>query len=550
MIFILIFILTGELKSQQDQNFEYKTTEFGIANHTGNSYQGSGISAFDFDSDGWVDLCFGTDLGDEIHMYRNIEGNSFQRISGLIPNGRLQKQILWVDFDNDKDYDLFVTARSGQNSLYVNDGNFNFTDVTQSSGLAIENSASCGAVFGDVNNDGYLDLFVSNLVPSSKFYINNGDGTFTDSTEIFEPNATSTLNFVAAFVDFDNDGDLDLYKSNDKHHANQLFENEGNLVFTEVGAIHSANIVINAMNTGVGDINNDGDWDLFVTDGPDPGSTLLKYNGQQYENLNPSSNTDFNSWTWGGVFSDFDNDGFEDIYVSSMIALSTDQNKLYFNNGDETFTEQETSNMPYDFKKSYATVTADFNNDGKIDIATNNGSNTLPSVWINQIENNNNFIKINLVGRYSNKDAIGTRIEVYSDNETFYRLTNCGINYLSQQSQYYHIGIGSNNSIDSIKLVWPRGKSSTYRNVEINQLVSFNEALDYPIYACDNNRVNYFDMNPIPEGIYNEKNYISSGSIPAGDSTSFKYNEFVNLESNFTVNLGANFTIEMKLCYP
>ena len=266
----------------------------------------------------------------------------------------------------------------------------------------------------------------------SRFYINNGEGTFIDSTEIFEPNFTTTLNFVAAFVDFDNGGDLDLLKNNDKQHANQLFENKGNLVFTDVASSANANIIIIAMNTAVGDINNDGFWDFFITDGPNPGSTLLKYDGLPFENLNPSSGTDFHSWTRGGVYTDFDKYGFEDFYVSSAIALSIDQNKLFFKNGDETFTEQDATHMPFDFKKSYATIAADFNNDGKLDIATDNSDYVLSAWWINQIDNNNNFIKINSMGRNSNRDTIGSKIEVYSGNDTYYRHTNCRIIFLSK----------------------------------------------------------------------------------------------------------------------
>ncbi len=532
------------------QNFINSTESFGINSHVGNTHLGSGLSVFDFDNDGWEDLSFGTDLGDEIHFYKNINGTHFQRISGLIADGSNQKAVVWVDFDNDNDYDLFIASFNNQNKLFQNNGSFNFTDITTSSGLVIENSASYGAVFADVNKDGFLDLYVSNWTDVNRFYINDGAGAFVEQSGLIEADSTYHLNFASGFFDFDNDGDVDLYKSNDRFYENQLFRNDGNLQFTDVGNSVNANIVINAMNVAVGDINNDGLWDLYITDGPDPGCTLLSYNGSTYENLNPSSNSHIDSWIWGASFADFDNDGFQDIYASSSIPLASHPNELLFNNGDETFTKQDHSNMPADFKKSYATVTGDINNDGKMDIITSNNSNALPSLWLNNIANNSNYIKIHLIGAQSNSAAIGSRIEIYCGNDKYYRFTQCGTNYMAQESQYQHVGILHHQKVDSIKVTWPRGQKSTYRNIEVNQLVSFHERLDYPIYACSNKPDEFYDNKPIRKGEFFEKYINASGTVSLPDTVQLKFEKQIELAPDFQVKLGSHFITSQSSCYP
>ena len=187
-LYLLLFIISQPSKSQI--TYHDITDSLGLYHTYPLGFYSGGVAFYDFDGDGWDDLSLASPGGDSLKFYKNM-GGSFQQVS-LLQTDPLEesKQILWADYDNDGDKDLFVTHFLAENKLYQNDGNMNFTDVTAAAGLVTPDRATYGACFGDYDKDGWLDLYVvnyslglSNPIPQRNFLFRNvGDGTFEETT--------------------------------------------------------------------------------------------------------------------------------------------------------------------------------------------------------------------------------------------------------------------------------------------------------------------------------------------------------------------------------
>lgn len=434
---------------------------------------GTGVSLVDFNNDGWDDITLGTGKGRHVLFYTNNGDGTFSQLAPLVNVTSHTKMVLWVDYDNDGDKDLYLNGFDEPNRLYQNDGSLNFTDVTAAAGLPLRNDPSWGASFGDYNNDGWLDLYVCNRDKdnwSNYLYKNNGDGTFTDVTDASKAGDKAQLTFQSNFVDYNNDGYQDLYMANDRLYGNSLYKNDGFGVFSDVSDASGAGIVIDAMNTGHGDINNDGFWDIYVTNTPNGGNYLLRNNGDEtFTDIATTAGVRYFDFTWAGNFLDFDNDGDVDLYVSCMVDHPTRPNHLYVNqwmeNGTETFL---TTSLENDNVGSFANAFFDLNEDGLLDmVVPNNGSDSV-EVWQNVVENENNYVKFTLEGTLSNRDGIGTVIEVWADGVRYMRSLAAGDAYLNQNSNKVHVGIGDNVAVDSVIIRWLSGLSDRLLNPAIN----------------------------------------------------------------------------------
>lgn len=224
LVFLLLYNDSSPLISQA---FIDEALFAGVSTSFGSSYYGGGVSFVDFDRDGWDDLTIATDYGDSILFYKNNGKSTFQKLTSLVGDTSLVRAMLWVVIDNDYDLDLFITSHpfdidipSGrQDRLYENSGGLNLVDITFTSGLLVQNDDSFGASFGDFDEDGDLDLYISNRIDQSIFYQNNGNKTFTDITSsvgIIIPSnpEDDDPDMCSAFIDFDNH--LDLYAVTDK----------------------------------------------------------------------------------------------------------------------------------------------------------------------------------------------------------------------------------------------------------------------------------------------------------------------------------------------
>ncbi|MEZ4793658.1 MAG: FG-GAP-like repeat-containing protein [Gelidibacter sp.] len=360
------------------------------------------------------------------------------------------------------DYDA-----NGYNDLLYGDGNgvtfmranSNGTAYTEISGP--QDVFSQRSNFVDINNDGHLDAFVCHDVAPSVSYINDGSDNlvFTNSNGL--GNYATGGNYASTWIDFDNDGDIDMFMAkcggNEARRTNQLYRNNGNGTFTEIGASAGLADIIQTWSSAWGDYDNDGDMDVYVGSSTGYDHKLMRNNGDNtFTDVTSSANVGTAEIGHENVPGDFDNDGNLDIYSNGSIL---------FGNGDLTFTVNNSLTVP-----DVGSI-GDINNDGFLDffygsVYKNNG-------------NSNNWIKIatvgNTAGGYSNINGIGARVEINTDSGTQIRDVRSGEGFRYMHSLNTHFGIGANTSVNYVKVIWPSGVVDNILNPNINELLIINE---------------------------------------------------------------------------
>jgi len=483
----IIFLIFSNLSYAQ-LAFDDVAAQIGVDYSYGDSEYGGGVSFADFDNDGWDDITYASENGVDLYFFKNTNG-AFNLVTfNGISNTSKAKQVIWVDYDNDGDKDFFVTAIEGKNAFYSNDGEMNFTDISSTIGIFQTDLFTYGASFGDIDNDGDLDLFISNRSPEDHNYLyRNDSGIYVDITGTSGISLEGQLSFCSIFFDYDKDGLQDIYVSNDKEeNINRLYKNLGDGVFQDVSESSNAGVDVSAMSTTLGDFNNDGWFDIYITNTPFSqvssiqGNVLLKNNGDgTFTNVATETGTSFDSVGWGSVFLDADNDGLLDIYVSSSENGngSLISSAFYHQQDDETFTIPQDIGFNTDLRESYTNAIGDINNDGKPEIVVGNDTDN-NFLWQNNTLNENNWLKVKLEGVVSNKDGIGNTIEINVDGQSQYRYTLAGEGYLSQNSFYEFFGTGLSNLIDYVKVTWTStGATETFNNIEANQSITIKEGI-------------------------------------------------------------------------
>ena len=522
----IIFLIFSNFSYAQIA-FEDVANQIGVNYSYGDSEYGGGVSFADFDNDGWDDITYASENGVDLYFFKNTNGVFNLVTFNGISNVSKAKQVIWVDYDNDGDKDFFVTAIEGKNTFYSNDGEMNFTDISSTIGIFQTDLFTYGASFGDIDNDGDLDLFISNRSPEDHNYLyRNDSGIYVDITGTSGISLEGQLSFCSIFFDYDKDGLQDIYVSNDKEeNINRLYKNLGDGVFQDVSVSSNAGVDVSAMSTTLGDFNNDGWFDIYITNTPFSqvssiqGNVLLKNNGDgTFTNVATETGTSFDSVGWGSVFLDADNDGLLDIYVSSSENGngSLISSAFYHQQDDETFIIPQDIGFNTDLRESYTNAIGDINNDGKPEIVVGNDTEN-NFLWQNNTSNENNWLKVKLEGVISNKDGIGNTIEISVDGQSQYRYTLAGEGYLSQNSFYEFFGTALSNLIDFIKVTWTAtGVTETFNNIEVNQSITIKEGI----------------------GILNDNNYIVEDLLsiypnPSNDGVfklSTKNNESITLK--------------------
>lgn len=500
-LFFVFLIYLSSLNSQI--SFSDQTINLGIEVVCGNTELGNGITFFDYDNDGWDDISIATVEGDPIRFFKNINGNFVEQILNIEDNNKQNKQINWVDIDNDGDNDLFTTSNNSSIKIYENLGNMIMLDITDSSGMLTDSFPTYGASWGDYNNDGYLDVFLSmfDLTTPNILYKNNGDKTFTlVNAEVGLLNS-GYLSFCSAFIDYDNDGDQDIYVANDRHHIpNLMYRNNGDNTFTEVGTVTGTDLYIGAVTITVEDINSDGWLDIYVTnDAPDDSILLLNNSDGTFSNASNSYGVAFNSTGWGAVFLDAENDMDLDLYVSGSTngtVVNELSSAFYENNNDGSFNLNESATIN-DNAISYSNAIGDTNNDGLPEIVVNNYLHDNIFLWENTSSSNNNWLKVSLEGTTSNRMGVGSLIEISVNGEKQYRYTLCGEGYLSQNSGIELFGLGTSTTVDYVKVKWLSGIEDIIYNVNSNQVLNIVEGSE-TLHADDLSQNNALTYGPNP----------------------------------------------------
>ncbi|MTE25346.1 FG-GAP-like repeat-containing protein [Winogradskyella ouciana] len=480
LISIIIVLAASPYNLFAQISFNNFATEVGINVVCGNTYLGNGISFYDYDNDGWDDITIASADGDPIRFLKNINGSFVEQTLNIDQNNWQNRQVNWVDIDNDGDNDLFVTSDDTHVRLYENIGNMIMNDITNTSGMLIETFYVYGASWGDYNNDGFLDVFLSirDYDTPNILYKNNGDNTFTLANAEAGLLSEGMLSFCSAFLDYNNDGYQDIYVSNDKPNThNLLYKNNGDGTFTEVSQISGSDVYIDAMSVTVDDINSDGWLDIYITN-DDSDSVLLLNNGDEtFTDIAVSAQVTFNSLGWGAVFIDADNDKDLDLYVSGETNGTVPgylSSAFYINNNDGTYSISNSS-VPNDYASSFSNAIGDTDNDGYPEIVVNNINHDNIFLWKNNTEPNNNWLKVKLEGTQSNRNGIGSFIEISINGEKQYRYTLCGEGYLSQNSATESFGLGTAEVVDYVKVKWLSGIEDVIYNVSSNQLLNITE---------------------------------------------------------------------------
>jgi len=481
LLFSNLFILFVFFSATSQISFTESAISLGVTGNYGTipGGFGGGISFCDFDGDGWDDLTFATAFGSTIRLYKNNSGTFSQiSLSGVTLDTNETRQVIWIDYDNDGDKDLFVATHDGSNKLYQNNGSFSFTDVTTTAGFSTAAQYTIGCSWGDYNNDGLLDAFLCFRDPAqtipNKLYKNNGDGTFADVTAVAGmDNTTGHLSFCSAFFDYDNDGWQDIYIANDKQsNKNIMYHNNGDGTFTDTSITTGTDLAIDAMSTTICDADNDGFLDIYITN-TFAGNVFLKNNGDgTFTDIAATNGTLMQSIAWGSVFLDADNDMDCDLYVSGMLTSASPlPSAFYENNGSGSFTIPVNAGFQNDDAVSFSNAIGDVDNDGYPDLSVANFSPRNHFVFKNN-NSANNYLKVKLQGTTSNRDGIGSWIQAYNNGAPQNRYTLAGEGYTSQNSNSEFFGLSANTVVDSLKIKWLSGTVDVLYNVVANQTIT------------------------------------------------------------------------------
>jgi hypothetical protein len=494
---------------------------------------GPGVCVADFDGDGYQDIYFvnGRDLykrgvATRNALYRNNGDGTFADVTKTagVPGNAYGLGCVWGDYDNDGFPDLYVT-QYGKNILYHNNGDGTFTDVTDKAhvgGTDFGTVFHTGATFFDYDKDGKLDLYVggyANFAAASQrtcaigysvatscrptvyggtpavLYHNNGDGTFTNVTKtakIFQPKG---LNLSVGAADYDNDGWPDLFVANDGIEA-YLYHNNHNGTFTEVAvtsgmALTSNGSAMAAMCISLGDYDNDGYLDLYISDFQLSSDHVWHNDGTGFfDEVSDSVGVTVptrNVLSFGGGFFDYDNDGWLDLFIANghvyeEVERVTPEihykqiNSLFHNDARGRFVEV-TKTSGDGFAKPYAgrgAAFADFDNDGNIDIVVANAGDP-PLLLQNGGGAGNHFLNFKLIGTKSNRDAMGARIKLRAGDLSQIREISGGGSYLSQSDLRAHFGLGQHSRADTVEVSWPSGAHQVFRDVEADKFYVIEE---------------------------------------------------------------------------
>ncbi|MCB1864721.1 MAG: VCBS repeat-containing protein [Chromatiales bacterium] len=506
--------------------------------HSIQNFIHAGASWGDYDGDGDDDLWVSAARGGR--LYRNDGNTGFQEITE--PSGITaypgSSGGLWADYDADGDQDLLVLYYgvlrdhrwyAQTNMLWRNNGDGTFTDATRQAGLVLPNHTTAAA-WGDYDNDGDLDLYVSNYgtmiaetnddgvyniqsvrSEPNQLFRNQGDGSFVEVAELagvagfetvtrgnytamVEGRSTDTpeachCSFQPVWLDYDNDGWLDLFVAND-FGTSHLYRNLGNSRFSDVTEAAGLLKYSTGMGVAVTDVNHDGFLDIYETTIEDNPLWINNGDGSFKRTRVSRLLDDRERYGWGGAFADLNNDGLQDLIIANGLTVTGDiknedefwfskrnLNSLYLNLGDGQYANVVQKSGLANSLASRGLAVSDYNQDGYPDLYVTNkvGENAL---YLNR-GGANRSITIKLTGTNVNRDAIGATITVVSGSAASTQLITAGASYASQHSLWRTFGLGSAEKADQIIVRWPGGRVQALRDVPGQQRLLIREPQEW-----------------------------------------------------------------------
>lgn len=447
-----------------DGTFTDVTTTAGV----GDTGYGMGCVAADYDNDGDSDL-YVTNFGENL-LYRNNGDGTFTDATthaGVENGQRWSSSCAFVDYNHDGNLDLYVVNyldydivkdrdwydsrgrriysnpqvyEGVSDTLYRNNGDGTFTDVTRQAGVYNNAGKGLGVTCGDYDNDGRIDIYVANDTTPNFLYRNVGDGRFVDigpfAGAAYNEHGVAEGGMGVDFGDYNNDGTLDIFVTNFSNETNTLYHNTGGgalIDFTNIAGLAEASFLKLAFGTKFFDANNDGALDLFVANG----------------HLYPTES-------------------------DALEYAQTDQ--LFLNTGEETFVDASEQSGEYFSIKQVGRGAAfgDYDNDGDTDIFVVN-LNQEGILLRNEGGNKHNWLMIKTVGTKSNRDGIGARVEVVTPSHSQMKEVQAGSSYLSGHDLRLLFGLGTETKAETVKIIWSSGAEQTLVDVKANQLLIITE---------------------------------------------------------------------------
>ena len=514
-----------------NSRFSYRSNN----NFTGRKYfpqpMCGGVGILDYDQDGKMDIFFTngakfpelkkTDPSYYSCLLRNKGDGTFEDVThkaGLTGEDLgFSFGVAVGDYDNDGYPDLFI-CNAGRNALYHNNRDGTFTDVTEASGIGGKppNTLSVVAAWFDYDNDGLLDLIVSNYtlwtpqtdircaaedgdrycnprryvsVPH-RLYHNLGNGKFADVTDQSGIGKVPGKGMGVGIADFNQDGWQDIFVANDTE-RNFLFLNQGDGTFKEVGLQYGVSYndegsTVSAMGCDVKDFDNDGWVDIFYNNlvgqiwalFRNQKGRSFRYASRRFQIAQLSESMD----GWSNGFIDYNNDGWKDLYSANgdidNVIVNARQHDTLFKNIDGKEFRDVSQELGKDFLRTgfqRGSAFADLNNDGFPDIVVTS-LNERPRILINSADNGNHWLLLDLRGRASNRDAIGASVKLTTPSgRTLYNHVSVSVGFMSSSDRRLDFGLGSETSAASVEIHWPRGATQTLKNVAADQILKVEE---------------------------------------------------------------------------
>lgn len=511
--------------------FAYRTDN----NFTGRKYfpqtMCGGVAALDFDNDGRMDLFFTngaklpemqkTDARFYNCLLRNRGNGTFEDVTARA--GLLGKDLGFSfgvaagDYDNDGNEDLFI-CNAGRNTLYHNNGDGTFSDVTEHSGIGMKpkDVLSVAAAWFDYDNDGKLDLIVSNytvwtpqldkicavngqeyychpkVYPSvaNRLYHNIGNGRFEDVTDSSGIGRELGKGMGIAIADFNGDGYMDVFVANDTV-RNFLFVNQKNGTFKESGfewgvAYDENGNAHSSMGADAKDYDNDGWPDLFYNNLKGQIWGLFRNQSGKYmsyvSGLSHVSRLSERSSGWSNGFVDYNNDGWKDLYSSNgdidNMGETSRQPDTMFENVDGKEFRDVSAQLGPDFNHAgfqRGSAFVDLNNDGFPDLAVTSLAEK-PRILMNSADSGNHWLLVNTIGRRSNRDGIGAALKLTTaSGRTLYNHVTTSGGFMSSSDRRVHFGLGTEKVIDSLEIRWPSGIVQTLKKVKADSILTVTE---------------------------------------------------------------------------
>lgn len=467
------------------------------------------VNWVDIDGDKDLDLMItnGPQAGENNFLYKNDGAGGFTAVSGdpIVQDFKPSDGATWADADNDGDLDCFVVNWYGVNNLlYRNNGDGSFAQITTGAPVT-DGGFSETASWGDYDQDGLVDLYVTNSGGNKRNFLYRNLGNFEFSkVTTGSPVVDAATSRCVNWTDYDSDGDPDIFVTNEEDENENLYRNNGDQTFTKVSTGALLTDGGKTMSASWGDYDNDGDQDVFLANDQANDALFRNEGNGIFTKISsgPVVNTTGN--TFGSEWADVDNDGDLDLFATNSFWGSKWHNYLYLNDGAGNFTLDHYEVVSTDDGWSYGAAFGDFDRDGDLDLSVANcyAASQPDHLYENHAaETPNHWLVLECTGTTSNRSAIGAKVRVkaiiagqprWQMREISAQSGYCGQNQLAP-----HFGLGDATLVDSLVVEWPSGQRTVSTQVFANQYVAVTEGQDV-LSAASPSRLQVFPPSPNP----------------------------------------------------